>query len=43
MTLYAVDILFRSFQQPPRIKLGHIKGFFELTLCPLKALDSLRE
>ena len=33
-------ILFRSSQQLPRLRLGPSKGFFELTRCPWRALDS---
>ena len=33
-------ILFRSSQQLPRLRLGPLKGFFELTGRPSRALDS---
>ena len=32
-------ILFRSSQQLPRLRLGPLKGFFELTCHPSRALD----
>ena len=32
--------LFRSSQQLPRLRLGPLKGFFELTQRPSRALDS---
>ena len=35
-------ILCSSSQQLPRLRLGPLKGFFELTLCPSTALDSHR-
>ena len=35
-------ILFRSSQQLPRLRLGPLKGFFELTRRPSRALDSPR-
>ena len=35
-------ILFRSFQQLPRLRLGPLKVFFELTQRPSRALDSPR-
>ena len=33
-------ILFRSSRQLPRLCLGPLKGFFELTRRPSRALDS---
>ena len=35
-------ILFRSFQQLPRLRLGTLEGLFELTRRPSQALDSPR-
>ena len=32
--------LFQSSQQLPRLRLGPLKGFFELTRQPFRALDS---
>ena len=41
MTPHRVNaILFRSSQQLPRLRVGPSKGFFELTQCPSRALDS---
>ena len=37
-----ITIFFRSSQQLPRLRLGPLKGFLELTRRPSRALDSPR-